>query len=235
MFLGSLNALLAATALFVVGHFFLSAQPQRSILTERLGRNGFRTAYSLLMALAFVWMLLAYGRAPYVELWRPPVVFDWLAVVVMPFAFLFLVGSLTTPNPTAVGGERFLRDSATAAEGHGILTVTRHPMLWAFALWAGVHLLANGDAATVILSGGILALSLGGMWHIDRRRATELGSDWGPFMMTTSRLPLAAVVERRTRIDWAGIGLWRVTLALVLYVALLWLHPRLFGMPALPG
>lgn len=234
MILEELNALFAATALFVVAHFLLSSQPQRGWLVHHVGARAFRLGYSVIMALAFAWMLLAYEDSPYVPLWDRDPLFGWLAVAVMPLACLLFVCSLTTPNPTAVGGERLLRDSASESLTHGIMTVTRHPMLWAFALWAAVHLLATGDTASVILCCGILVLSLGGMWHIDRRRGGELGSDWGPYVMTTSAIPFVAVIQRRTSIDWHGIGWGRTALALALYVALLWVHPFLFGARAIP-
>src|SRR5690606_25957518 len=116
-----------------------------------------------------------------------------------------------------------------------ILRVTRHPFLWATALWALVHLLAHGDLAGLIFFGGFLVLSLGGMQHIDLRRERSLGGSWGPMRLTTSVIPFAAIASRRTRMDWQGLGWWRPLLGVALYVALLHLHPLLFGASPLPG
>ena len=116
----------------------------------------------------------------------------------------------------------------------GMLRVTRHPFLWGTALWAASHLLVNGDAASMVLMGGVLVLSLGGMRHIDQRREA-LGGNWGPVKLTTSALPFAALASGRTTMDWRGIGWWRPLLALVLYGALLHGHAWLIGVNALPA
>jgi uncharacterized membrane protein len=59
-----LNALLAATLLFVGGHFLLSGDPLRSRLVGILGETLFRGFYSLVMLAAFAAMLVSYGEAP---------------------------------------------------------------------------------------------------------------------------------------------------------------------------
>jgi uncharacterized membrane protein len=235
--LGSLNALLAATVAFVGGHFLLSSAPLRAPLVKALGPGGFTPVYSLLVGAAFVWMLFAYGAAPDITLWYPPPALRWVPLLVMPFALFLAVAGLTTPNPTAVGGEKVVARAAGTPHGlvGGIFTVTRHPFLWGAALWAASHLLVNGSVADLVLMGGVLVLSLGGMLHIDRRREAALGSAWGPIRLTTSLVPLAAVIERRNRLDWRGIGWWRPVVALLLYAALLHGHALITGVAVLPG
>jgi uncharacterized membrane protein len=125
-----------------------------------------------------------------------------------------------------VGGERVF-DQVNPARG--IFTVTRHPMLWSVALWAGVHLIANGDAASLILFGSLLILALGGMVHIDIKRRARLGANWGPFAMATSLVPFQAIIEGRTKLDLAGIGWRRVGLALLAFAGLMLAHPWLSG------
>ena len=228
----SLNGLLAATSAFVLGHFLLSSLAIRGPLIARLGDNGFRVGYSLAATTAFVWMLFAYVRAPFLPLWTPPGWAAWIPVFAMPLALLLLVCAFTTRNVTAVGGEA----QATAPDpAPGIMRVTRHPFLVGVSVWALSHLTANGEAAAVILFGGMLVLAVGGMAHIDARRRAALGSDWGPIALTTSAIPFQALLADRTRPDWAGIGVWRVAVALGLYVALLLLHRPVFGVPAFPA
>lgn len=228
-----LTDLLAATVAFVLGHFLLSSRPLRTPLIQRLGPGGFRALYSVMVLAAFAWMLLAYGRAPYVELWLPPDWTRWVPIVLMPFAAILLVGGMTTPSPTAVGGEAMEERAGSRPVVQGFLTVTRHGFLCAAALWALSHLAANGDAASSILSGGILVLAVGGMLHIDRRRQETMAAAWGPIELTTSRVPFLAALQGRTRIDWHGIGLWRPALGLLLYVALLFGHPHFAGVAVL--
>ncbi len=227
------NDLLAAAVAFVLGHFLLSSVSIRRALLQRLGEKGFRALYSLVIAVAFVWMLLSYGKAPFYPLWDPPLWTRHLTMLIMlPATLLFVIG-LATPSPTAVGGEERLGEGDAKPPASGILSVTRHPFLCGVALYAVAHLLANGDLATVILMLGLLILSVGGMYHIDYRRSLTLGPLWGPIVMSTSRLPFAAVLQGRARLDLAGIGLWRLFLALAVYAAFILLHPLVIGVPIL--
>ena len=69
------------------------------------------------------------------------------------------------------------------------------------------------------------------MYAIDHKRALKLGDAWTAFAAQTSRLPFAAALAGRTKIDWAGIGWARPVLGLGLYAVLLLFHDRLFGVP----
>ncbi|MDH3472503.1 MAG: NnrU family protein [Rhodospirillales bacterium] len=231
---GSLNALFAATVLFVGAHFLLSGQALRGPLAERLGEQGFRALYSVVGLASFLWMLAAYRDAPLVAVWQPPPALAWVPLVVMPFALWLAVAGVTASSPTMVGGEARLADPGVHDPAPGMFRVTRHPFLWGAALWAASHLLVNGDAASILLMGAILVLSLGGMRHIDQRREA-LGAAWGPVKLTTSAIPFAAILAGRTTMDWKGLGWWRPVLALALYAALLHAHPWLMGVSALPG
>ena len=230
---GDLDDLLAAALLFVGGHFLLSSRVLRQPLAARLGDNGFRGLYSLVAGAALLWTIFAYGAAPFVALWQPPLILRWLPLILMPVALFLVVAGMTTPNPTQVGGERVV-DAGPEDQTPGIIRVTRHPFLWGVALWALGHLVVRGDAASVILVGGMLVLALGGMWHIDQKREASLGANWGPIRLTTSVIPFAALASGRTHMDWRGIGWWRPLVALALYAALLHLHAQLFGVSPLP-
>ncbi|HMB75325.1 MAG TPA: NnrU family protein, partial [Kiloniellaceae bacterium] len=181
----SYNELIAATLVFVGGHLLLCSRPLRQGLVARFGAQGARAITATALFASFVWMIVAYGRAPEWLLWDPPQAFAWVPLATMPFASILLVSAFTTPSPTGVAGAAVVND-APRLPICGILTVTRHPMLWGTALWAVGHLFVGGQLATIILCLGILLLSLVGMWHIDQRREAELGSAWGPVKMTSS-------------------------------------------------
>jgi len=227
---GTLTALLLATLAFVAGHFVLSAPPIRAALVGVLGEIAFAGVYSVLMILALIWLIAAYRVAP------PRIVWDfgpWInivPIVAMPFALILAVLGLIARSPTAVMGDRILAKHAGPV--HGPATITRHPFLAGAALWAITHLIANGDVASIVLFGGMAILSIGGMYAIDHKRALKLGDAWDAFAAQTSRMPFAAALSKRTRVDWAGIGWSRPALGIVLYVVLLIFHDRLFGVPA---
>jgi uncharacterized membrane protein len=46
---------------------------------------------------------------------------------------------------------------------------------WGVALWALVHLVVNGDLASLILFGSLLVIALGGTVSIDAKRRRKFG------------------------------------------------------------
>lgn len=222
---------LTIAALFLVGtHFGIASTPLRAELIGRVGERAYRALYSLLAVVALVWLITAWQAAPFVPLWNPGPGVRHLALVLMPVAFLLVVCALTSPNPTVVGQRP---DPDAAAPATGIIRVTRHPFMWGVGLWAILHLLANGDQASVVFFGAFAVLALGGTFLIDQRRTRENAPGWGVFLQATSNLPFAAILQRRQRFAPREIGLWRVALALALYVLFLWAHPWLFGVDPL--
>lgn len=230
---GTLELLLLAATAFVGTHFLLGWHPVRSAIAGRVGENPFKGLYTLVSALTFAWMLLAYGAAPHVEMWPSAAWTYWVPNLVLPVSAILVVCGYTVPNPTAVGQEAVLRDDPKGARG--IITVTRHPTLWAIGLWALSHLAANGDAASMLLFGGLAVLSFGGMSAIDAKKRATLGAAWGPFELTTSVVPFLAIVQGRTRFDWSGIGPLRVIGGIALWAVLWFAHPFVIGVsPAIP-
>jgi uncharacterized membrane protein len=214
---------------FVGGHFLLSHPPIRSKLVAAVGEKVFLGAYSLIAVVFIGWAVMAYADAPRVTVWNLGPWARYAPLVVMPFALILAVLGLTSKNPTMVGGERFAGEAVS-----GAMTVTRHPFLWGAGLWALAHLFPNGEAASLILFGGMVLLSFGGMAAIDHKRSLALGEAWHSISNRTSRIPFAAAIEGRILVDWKGIGWWRPLLGLVLYVGILMGHDTLFGVPALP-
>jgi uncharacterized membrane protein len=152
-----------------------------------------------------------------------------LSLLIMPLATILLVAGLTTPNLSAIGGGQPDVNGPV-----GILKITRHPLMWAVVLWGFAHLLANGDAASVILFGGITFLALIGAAAQQAKKRRQFGSNWQSFAQQTSFVPLAALWGKRTRLSFGEIGWWRIALGFALFALLLWLHPWLFGVNPLP-
>lgn len=221
--------ILAAGALaFLFLHLALSFHPVRSRLVARLGEDRFAAVYSLVVGAAFAALVAGWMYRDFVPIWEPPPFTRWIPLVVMPFAFFFVLAGYTTKSPSMAGKQ----DEADAGP-RGVVTVTRHPALWGFALWGLAHLTANGDLASMLLFGSIAALALLGMLHIDRRRARTMGARWDRFAAQTSIVPFVAILRGRTRLDARGL-LWRAMLALAIYAAMLALHEWEFGVSPLP-
>jgi len=232
MLLGTMTGLVLAVAAFVGGHFLFAGTPLRKAVADMVGGEArFRLVFSLYSAVTLIWTVLAYRSAPFQPLWADLKLLRAIPVLVLPFACILLVAGLSTPNSTAVGGERAaeLPDPVP-----GIMRVTRHPFLWGVALWALGHLAANGDLAGALLFGGLAVLALGGMPSIDAKAQRRMGAAWGPIAMGSSALPFAAILSGRAKFDFAGIGWARVAGGIALYVALLLAHPWIAGKPAFP-
>src|SRR5262249_6356888 len=155
----SMLNLITASAYFLLIHFGVSGTRLRDRLVTRLGAGPYRGVFALASVIGLVWMVYAYRHAPMVELWGVVLGFRPAAYVLVFIAFLFVVVGITMPSPTRVGMESKVRQGAEAARG--MVRITRHPFLWGVALWALVHLIVNGDLASLILFGSLLALALG--------------------------------------------------------------------------
>ena len=79
---------------------------------------------------------------------------------------------------------------------------TRHPQLWGVILWAVAHLLVNGDAASVVLFGGLLLWAVASILLINRAEPL-----WAP-------PPRASLAKEATT----------VVLALALVAVVGWVH-----------
>lgn len=218
------NLALAILA-FVGGHFLLSSPPVRGPVAVRLGERTFSGVYSALMLAALIWMVSAFRAAPFIPLWSVPPAARLIPVIVMPFACLLFVASLTVHNPTMV----MQPIDASGDPAPGLLRVTRHPMLWASGLWAVAHLIVNGEAAALLLFGGIAILAFGGTLAIDAKLRARDPARFALLAAKTSNIPLEAWIAGRTRLNFGKIGWWRLLLAAALYLALIFAHPFLSG------
>ena len=111
----------------------------------------------------------------------------------------------------------------------GIHRVTRHPMLWSFALWAAVHIIGNGDSAAIVFFGTFLVTALVGMPSIDAKLARRDPASGGRLSAATSIVPFAAIAQGRNRFVPREIGWLTPLIAVVAWAVVLHLHPWLFG------
>ena len=214
----------AALALFLLSHAIPARPALRQRLAAMLGERAYQLLYSALSLVLLVWLISAAARASYVPLWDLTIGHYWVPIVAMLPAFILFVGGAIAPNPLSISFSRRRFDP----DRPGIITVTRHPVLWGFALWAFAHVVPNGDLVSLIMFGGFGLFALAGMALIDRRKRRQLGPEWEALARRTSVVPFAPSAGPRLPWDWRGLGIAVVAGAL-LYMALLHLHPWLFG------
>lgn len=219
--------LVAACAYFLLIHFGISGTTARDALVARLGGGRYRGAFALASLLGLAWMIYAYRHAPSMPLWGLLLGFRPAAYVLVFIGFLFVVIGIATPSPTRVGMESSLAQGPTIARG--VIRITRHPFLCGVALWSLVHLIVNGDLASLILFGSLLVLAVAGTVSIDAKRRRNFGEQWAQFANVTSVVPFAAIVAGRNQLGPALVemGIWRLAIAIVVYAVAFYLHGRL--------
>ena len=215
----------AAIAVFFLSHTVPVRPPLRPRLEAVLGARGFTLVYSALSLAVLAWLIVAAGRAPYVQLWGWAPWQVHVPLITMLPACLIVALAVGRPNPFSFGGARAQEFDPARP---GIARWMRHPLLVALALWAFAHMVPNGNLAHVLLFGLFGGFALLGGRLIDRRKRREMGAEWarldaarraGPLLPRPVQ-PLGAVLRLG-----AGVGL---------YWGLIMAHPHLFGVSPLP-
>lgn len=207
-----MTALTAAVLLLVASHAVPVHAAVRRALTGRLGLRGFRILHSLVSVLALAAVVAAYRQAePGLWIWYPAFEARWLTIGVMLPVTALLVGRFT---------------QRPAEEPYGVYRITTTPGSMAVLLWSLGHLAAVGDQRRVILFAGMLAIAL-----VSLVRNAGVARPRG----LLGTIPFARILLGRERLVPGETGAWRPALALLLYAALLALHPLVFGVDPLAG
>jgi uncharacterized membrane protein len=224
-----MTSLALAALVFAVMHLGVAGTRLRDRAVTIYGEKAYRGAFSLASVVVLLWLIVAYGRAPYLPTWGMLAPWAPVMVVLMLPAILLAVIGLLTPSPTALGQERRL-----AEPPRGILRVTRHPFLTGVALWALLHLVGNGDLASLVFFACFAVVAVFGTTSIDAKRRRLMGeAAWIPFVTRTSIIPFAAIVAGRNQFSLVEIGVWRTLVGVLAYGLLLGAHAPLFGVPPL--
>ena len=207
---------LTGSAILFVGLHFLLSHPLRAPLMRAVGEGAFRGIYSLVALLTFGGMVYYYGK-----IGREPRIIPepgdavWaIASLLMWLASILLVGSFFK-NPALVGSP------GPKGGPVGALKITRHPMMWSFALWAAVHFVVVGTGKALIFDGAILLLALAGAAGQDSKKARQMGEDWHDWTAQTAFVPFTKGVGNP-----GGVALIGGTL---LFFAATWVHPYHVG------
>ena len=216
---GVLIQLVAANVAFVGTHFAMS-HPLRAGMVAKLGNAGFQIVYSLVSFATLAWVYLAFKDAPPADL-PPPGDVEWAiaTLLMLPAMVLFagsLIGNPALPTPMA--------EKQARAEPKGVFRITRHPMMWGFALWALSHLGLHWSWRTTITAAAMGALALVGARLQDRKKQALMGDAWAQWERKTSYWPQLSGFASAGALPWA--------VGLILFVFLSWLHMPLGNIPA---
>ncbi|MGD1877169.1 MAG: NnrU family protein [Kiloniellaceae bacterium] len=165
---------LLAILIFLAAHVVPAATGLRARLIARFGRRAYLALYSLVSLATLAWVIWAALTAPYIELWAPSRAAALVPLALMLPAAILLVAAAFQPAPLSVSFRAGLPDTRPATGRAGLASLLRHPLLWAFFLWAASHLVANGDLVSVILFASLAAFSLAGMGRLERRARQRL-------------------------------------------------------------
>lgn len=127
-------------ALFLLTHLLKVVAPQfRARMIASMGEGPFKGVYSLVSLITLGLVIYAFGEARQETgmVWYPPVWTSHLAVTLMLPAMICLIASLIPAGHIAVK--------------------TKHPLILSVKIWALAHLLANGEASSILLFASFLA------------------------------------------------------------------------------
>ena len=199
------------SAIAFVGTHFLLSHPLRRPLARRLGERAFQITYSVIAIVLFgtmIWFYRVIGDEP--QLWSPGEA-AWIGgEVLMWLGSILFVGSFVG-NPALPG--------AAGPKGgpKGVFAITRHPMMWGFALWAIVHLMIVAIPKALVLDGAILLLAGVGSALQDRKKAALMGDAWHEWTAQTAFLPFGRGL--------ASPGALALTAGTLLFLIATGLHP----------
>lgn len=173
--------------LWSVVHFMLAIVPDlKQGMVKRFGEYPFKGVFTLIMVVAIYLIISGWKSVVPDMVYLPPGWGDYAAI------FLVLVGFVLFLAPYPANN--FKR-------------MLRHPQLTGMACWGVGHLLANGEARSMVLFGGLTVWALVEMFLLNRR-----DGEWIK--------PAAVSVQK---------DLALVLFSMLVYMAFLYTHHLLFG------
>jgi len=161
-------------ALWWGAHLFKRVAPDAR---ATLGDPG-KGAVAIAIVAGIVLMVIGYRGTEFINIWSPPAFMVHINNLFMLIAFYLF-------SPAAKRGK--------------LIYGMRHPMLTGFKLWAVAHLLVNGDLASILLFGGLLAWAVVTVIVINRsepdwQKPTEPGTIAKDVMFFVGSVLLLAVI-----------------------------------------
>lgn len=152
-----MTMLIAGLIIFFAIHL-LPVTPLKETLWNWKGEKGYKGVISVISIIGFVMIIVGHTAGNENNLWTPPDYALTVAKIVMPFAFILFVAASLKSN---------------------VSKLLPHPQLTAVLLWAGAHLLANGDTASVLIFASFGAYALLDMVMTKKAAAAETSYSFG--------------------------------------------------------
>jgi len=134
-----MTLLILGVLIWAFAHWIKRLAPSlRTAMNDKLGEAS-KGVIAAALVLGIVLMVVGYRQADFIPVWSPPSFFGHINNLLMLIAFYVFGASAAKPAKVWLG------------------TKIRHPMLGSVMIWAVAHLLANGDLASIVLFGGMLA------------------------------------------------------------------------------
>ena len=144
-----MSLLIAGIVLWSVVHFVpAAARGFRGAVTARIGTNPYKGVFSLLIVASIVLMVQGWKAAGFSAVYAPPAWGAWAAIVLMYVASVLFFAARIRSR---------------------VNRVLRHPQLTGVFLFGVAHLLANGDARSLVLFGGLALWAVVEVLLINRR------------------------------------------------------------------
>ena len=209
--MGDYLTLVAASISFAGSHFLMSHQ-LRAALVRRFGANGFMLAYSVVSLVTFVWMIFEFGRAPKAEGFWPVGDVVWIAASLLTLVSAVLFSGSFIRNPSLPG----VPDALAAQAPSGVFKVTRHPMMWGFALWGIAHILVAPRVDNFIFAGSLVFLALVGSKAQEIKKRNIMGGQWDAWLRRTHFMVRPGALPK------VGVGPW--VAGTLIWAAATWAH-----------
>jgi uncharacterized membrane protein len=156
----------------------------------KLGEGPGKGVATLLTVLALYLMITGYRAADVIVVWTPPDFFNHINNLLMLIAVILM----------------FMKANLGSLQ-----TYLRHPMLTAVKTWALAHLLVNGDLASIILFGGLLAWAVVDVIFINKMEVRAPRPSKGPVIndviyVVICLVAFVAIAELHKWLGYAVLG-----------------------------
>jgi uncharacterized membrane protein len=163
--------LIAGLVLFLGVHLLPALQGRRAVFVQRWGEQRYKGIFTLISFAGLALIIVGYASAtPGAQLFAP----SQAAIAIAPYAM-----TLSLVLFAAANMRTYIRQ------------LVRHPMLLGLAIWATVHLLANGDTRGTLLFASFLAYAAIDFVSVVQRHAVK---DFIPTMRHDAIAVTAGVV-----------------------------------------